>query len=299
MFKLTMLNLKRLKKSKIFWLSLIGIFLYGAGTVVFSYARGQQEGYQVAILNDSIFLHLNVIGFILAAFCSLFLSTEYREGAIRNKLIIGKTRPEVYLSNLVSNCFVAILLNMAYIVAVCLFGIPLVGFLVSIETAVFIKMIIASTLAILAYTSIFTMIGMLVQNSSVVTILTVVIALIMLSVSPLIKEGLLEPEYQITLGNVNGTDEMVITSKEPNPYYVDGIKRGIYTFMDDVLPSGQIVQILKETEVGTEGEISHYITYGIIDVQPPNYIKLALYSCLLIFITTIIGMFIFIKKDLK
>ena len=39
------------------------------------------------------------IGIVMAVFCSLFIGTEYSEGTIRNKIIIGQKRGTVYLSN--------------------------------------------------------------------------------------------------------------------------------------------------------------------------------------------------------
>ena len=39
------------------------------------------------------------IGIVMAVFCSLFIGTEYSEGTIRNKIIIGQKRGAVYLSN--------------------------------------------------------------------------------------------------------------------------------------------------------------------------------------------------------
>ena len=299
MNRLLSVNFARLKKNKLFWIGFIGMFAFGAGMSLTSYFRGQQAGYQPAIINDVFFFHVNVIGFVAAAFCSLFLSTEYREGAIRNKLIVGHTRASVYLSNLIVNSVAILMMNISYTLAVCIVGLPLLGNFVGIDTIVVLKLFGINILATLSYTALFTLIGMINQNNAMVTIISVLIALVLLFVSPLINEKLLEPKVNAAVEGVPGTNEMRIVSEEPNPYYIDGAKRSLYQFLEDFLPSGQFMQIIKNTETGREEDIAPEILLGIIELKEPNYIKVSAYSLLLITVTTGIGIFVFGKRDLK
>ena len=299
MNKLISVNFTRLKKSKIFWIGLIGMFAYGVGNSVFCYFRGQQVGYDTVILNEVFFGHGNIIGFIAAAFCSVFLSTEYREGAIRNKLIVGNTRTSVYLSNLIVNSIAMLVINLSYMLAICIIGIPLLGNIVDIEMIVVLKLFGLNILATLSFTAFFTLIGMIQENSVIATIIGISIALVLFFVSPFINEQLLEPKVLASFSYSEETNEEIITSQRPNPYYVGGAKRSFYDFLADFLPSGHFVQINKEMEIGTEEEMAPEISSGLVDIKIPNYTKMSLYELLLIAVTTGIGVFIFGKKDLK
>lgn len=299
MNKLLSVNFERLKKSKIFWIGLIGMFAYGIGNSIFCYFRGQQVGYEPVILNEVFFGQGNLIGFITAAFCSVFLSTEYKEGAIRNKLIVGHTRTSVYLSNLIVNSIAMLMINLAYTLAICIVGIPLLGNFVDIEMIVVFKLFALNILATLSFTAFFTLIGMIQSNSVLSTIIGMSIALVLFFVSPFINEQLLEPKVLASFSYSELTGEEIVTSQKPNPYYVGGAKRSFYDFLADFLPSGHFVQINKEMEVGTEEEMAPEISSGLVDIKIPNYTKMSVYELLLIAVTTGIGVFIFGKKDLK
>ena len=47
------------------------------------------------------FVYTLAIAISASAFCSLFIGTEYSDGTIRNKLVVGHTRGTIYLSNLI------------------------------------------------------------------------------------------------------------------------------------------------------------------------------------------------------
>ena len=68
------------------------------------------------------------IGIVMAVFCSLFIGTEYSEGTIRNKIIIGQKRGTVYLSNFITCSLVSVVMCMAFFIPYLCIGIPLLGF---------------------------------------------------------------------------------------------------------------------------------------------------------------------------
>ena len=61
-------------------------------------------------------------------FSCLFLSVEYAEGTIRNKLTVGHTRREVYLSSFLTVFAACVCMALAWLVG-SLAGVPLLGFL--------------------------------------------------------------------------------------------------------------------------------------------------------------------------
>lgn len=57
----------------------------------------KQSGYPTA-LDDRFFAYSFFIGILSAIFCSLFTGTEYSDGTIRNKIVVGHSRISIYLS---------------------------------------------------------------------------------------------------------------------------------------------------------------------------------------------------------
>ena len=89
MSKLLSAGFIRLRKDKIFWIALI--FMFGAGVFfpVMRYMDMQQSGY-INNIDNGFFACALFIGIVMAVFCSLFIGTEYSDGTIRNKVVIGQ-----------------------------------------------------------------------------------------------------------------------------------------------------------------------------------------------------------------
>ncbi len=115
MGKLLRSNLSRLWKDKIFWLCMGGMLLYA---VVYMLNASQKTispvTGEVYTLEHYYFMFLAYVDFFFAVVTSMFLGTEYSDGTIRNKLIVGHTRTNVYLANLIVT-FVASLLIMCVV----------------------------------------------------------------------------------------------------------------------------------------------------------------------------------------
>ncbi len=79
--------------------------------------------------------------------------------------------------------------------------------------------------------------------------------------------------FQLTDGNI------AVDGQEPNPMYVSGIQRDVITVVNDVLPSGQLVQV----EMGSVH----------------NEELMPLYSLGVLAVSTAVGVLVFRKKDLK
>lgn len=289
-------NFARLKKNKLFWIGFLGMFVFGAGVSLYSYFRGIKPGYQPARLNDVFFLHQYIIGILAATFCSLFLSTEYREGAIRNKLIVGHKRSAIYLSNLIVNCVAMLIMTAVYTFAVCAVAMPLMGGFKGMETAVVLKLLVVTTFALLSYTTLFTMIGMLNQNTAIVTVISFIVALALLFGSDRMDEQLRSPVVNASF-EADESGELKVLNSEPNPYYIDGAKRTVYEFLNDFLPSGQCVQVIKMSD--SQQDLAPEIVTGIVVVDDTHLWRSPLYSILFMVITTGVGMFVFRRKDLK
>ena len=102
MRKLLSVNFSRLWKDKIFWLCMGAMLIY---SVVYMLNGSRQAAISLSEYNYSIDKYYFHFALAIGAFCSLFssmfLGTEYSDGTIRNKIIVGHTRTSIYLANLI------------------------------------------------------------------------------------------------------------------------------------------------------------------------------------------------------
>ena len=117
-------NFLRLKKSHLFWAILI-IGAAFAGFRIFSLVSDQIDYGIPSNLDDALFTYAQLIGLTAAVFTSLFLGTEYSDGAIRNKVATGCSRVSIYLAGFVTVFAASVLSLAAYWIVVLAAGIPL------------------------------------------------------------------------------------------------------------------------------------------------------------------------------
>lgn len=276
MRKLLSANLLRLRKSAIFWLCVIVMAGIGALILINQYLGQVEYGYVVK-LDNFVFGYSLMIGIAAAVFCSLFLGTEYSDGAIRNKLIVGHTRTSIYLSMLITSIIAAVLMCLAFLVVVCAVGIPLVGF-VKAGARLFAIILLDSLVMVCATCSILTMICMLTPNKAVAAIVCILLMIGLLLVAVDIMEKLTAPEFYPVI-QMSETGELITDETVPNPNYLTDAVRPLYEYALDILPTGQ--------------------AYQFAGMQAVHLWQMPLYSLAIVALTTGIGMFFFRKKDIK
>ncbi len=227
-------NFSRLKRDGMFWSCVLTVLACSIGFMVLWCLENAERG-ALTDLDEFYFRLSAAMGFFYAMFTCLFLSVEYGEGTIRNKLTVGHTRREVYLANFITVFAASLCMAAAWLVG-GLAGVPFLGFLTigPVGTALCFVIIVGFTAA---FSAIYTFIGMLNDRRSA-TVITVAVWLILVLVSSIFENTLHEPE-EITqmLVSVDGGAPAAVT--EPNPYYISGIQRTIYEFVVDFLPTGQ------------------------------------------------------------
>lgn len=279
MSRLLSANFARLRKSRTFWIEMLFMFGLGILMVISAYRiMSVSDGSELPALDYVFMSYLQVISFACAAFCSLFSGTEYSDGTIRNKLIAGHTRITIYLSNLVVNVTAGILFCMAALLSSLLLGLPLLGGLAA-DSVTTMQLLLGSMITVVAFCSIFTLISMINQNKSTGVALCMIVAGALFFSSILIMQKLEEPETYTEYLYVDDSDETERRTEDPNPYYPRGLKREIYIFLNDFLPSGQMIQ------------------YTQMRVEHP--VRLPLYSLGIILVVTAGGIYVFGKKNIK
>ena len=168
MNRLFTVNLVRLKKNKLFWSLTIAAAAFALALVILL------DFYPDSI-DKIMFVYPILIGFMLPAFIGIFFGTEYSDGTIRNKLMIGHSRQNVYLANLLTALVVAFMLLAAYLFPVLLLGIPMLG-MPSMSLGTVMVMLLTSAVTIGATCSMHVMISMISSNKAGATVINLVLA---------------------------------------------------------------------------------------------------------------------------
>lgn len=268
-------NVYRLRRTLVFWGGLAASAGFGAFIV---YARvSDYHKYGGEILLDQIFFIYTVMaGFLLSIVASTILGTEYSNGTVRNKLTVGHLRRDVYLANLISMICTSWLYCGTYILVVTALGAPFAGWL-TVSGKLIAVTLLGSLLLETAFCALYTCVSMNCSHKAATAIICILLFFAFMIASTYVY-NMLEappewPSYQMSL---NGEIETVMV---PNPHYLEGTERAVYEFLFDLLPTGQAVQ------------------YYIIEFAHP--LRMMLCSVFLVAASTLGGMALFRRKDLK
>ncbi len=265
----------RLVRTKLFYVGILAMSVVEVMFLIIGYTRSRQY-YLEYTFENSFFIYSLMLGIVQSAFCSLFLSVEYSDGAIRNRLIAGHSRVKIYLSNLIVNIAAGAFFCLSAVVVGLCVGLPLFGAFFMPTEQVFLHTLCA--LGVMAvYASVYTAMGMLCENKVIATILCVVLAFFLLFLGQHLFQALLEPEFFSEFVIAGGKES--IADGEPNPYYLRGLKRQVYSFFNDLLPGGQSFQIQRT------------------GIEHPW--RLLGYSGILVCLSTGVGLLCFNRKNLK
>lgn len=264
----------RLWRSRIFWLCCAAVLVISVVSM-FNGCRMAEAYDDQSPLEDYYFNTLPVISFVCAVFSGLFFGTEYSDGTLCNKLIVGHTRRDVYLSGYIL-CFAAVLIMTALLFLGGLCGIPKLGVWQMGAGALAVYFLLSALMAA-SIAAISAFIALLSHSKAVTAVISITVMLGLLIFASFMYNSLCEPEtYSGMMMTVNGLEAM---DPEPNPAYVGGAMRGVYEFLVDLLPQGQAI-LMADTE------LAHPLRAGIC-------------SAALVLVVNLAGLILFGKKDLK
>ena len=276
MRKLLRANFSRLRHDRSFWLLSALMVFFGASMAVVNAINIRREG-AVWVMDYSLFTYVILAPILTSVLAALFIGSDYSGGTLRNKLIAGHRRGNIYLANLITCCCAGILLCILFVIPLGALGLLLGGQLQSAPAKLLTYG--ALSLALLAaFTALFTLIAMLCQNKSHTVAGCILLAFILIFLGVYITSALNEPEY---LAGYSFTENGVTVeeAETKNPNYISGTQRQIYEFMQDFTPGGQVLQI------------------SDMDAEQPA--ALALYDGIILLAATGFGMVLFRRKDLK
>lgn len=277
MIKLLNAGFTRLRKNKLFWILSIFSIALGLYMVFINYSGMKNYGDTIEI--EQLMLNYStIIGIVIAIFTSLFLGVEYSDGVIRNKISIGHKRRNIYLSNLIIVTITSLFSYILFLGIVASIGIPLFGTF-SITLSKLLSLLGCISITIIAYTSIFTFLAMIISNKTITAIVTIMLSFGLMIYALICMNVLQTPEFIEYASITDGENGGVEILREPNPKYPSEAKRKVYQTVLDINPAGQMFQIAGRTA--------------------PNLSILPIYSLGILVISTGTGLILFKKKDLK
>ena len=221
------------------------------------------------------FINANIVS--AAVFCPLFLSSEYGDGALRNKLMVGRTRPQIYLANLAVNCLYGATACLAAVVAGLCVGVPLLGWFQNAGPGKILLYVLLALATTWVCAALYTFLSMVVASRGVAITLCILLAFGLILLGQYLYLALSQEEVLTALFYTD-TGEMAV-SEQPNPAYLTGFARQVYQFFYELTPGGQAYQILG------------------MSAQSP--LRMLGYSGLVFVLVTGLGLAIFQKKDVK
>ena len=276
MSKLLRANFSRLGHDRAFRLLSALMAFFGTSMAVVNAVHARQDG-EIWVMDYTIFIYVILAPIVNAVLTALFIRNDYSSGTMRNKRIVGHRRGIIYLANLLVCVCAGICLCLAFALTQAAAGLLLKGELNAAPATLLLYVGLSFALMI-AFTALFTLIAMLCQNKSHTTAGCILLTFALLFAGVYISSTLKEPEYLAAYSYT----ENGVTVEEPeqrNPYYITGMKRQVYEFLQDLTPGGQVIQI---SEMG---------------VKKPA--MLAIYDGLILLLVTGFGLVFFRREDLK
>lgn len=186
MEKLLRANFTRMLKSYTFWICAAAAFLIGLCASIVTAASGSlwHVKWEPHILG-----RFKEAPFFAAVFSSLFLGTEYSNGTLRNKLMIGSDRTSIYLSNLICTVSGGLLITAAELLVPMGYGIILFTTYKAPEPKFWSNIgICAGTIA--AFCSLLTLFGMICSKKAVTVMTAICVTIICYLTSGTVTERL-------------------------------------------------------------------------------------------------------------
>lgn len=292
MSRLLRADVARLWKSKTFWVCLFILCLYAIYMPLQIYYNLRDYPDYCVTLEEMLFNGMLSVQVVIAIFIGLFVGTQYSDGFLRNKLIIGHARVAVYGSNLIVVLIAITIMDLAVSVLSIVIYRLLVGGL-SGSITVFTVLYLCEYMALAACGALFLLISMAVSSKAVGSVVVVVTAFVLLiaaidiemrlnSISHNGEEVYVGAGDNFTYAYIDGEGNVVeVEITEDTPHYMTGKKRERYEFLYDFLPSGQSVQFISMVKI------------------PDDMVKFPLYSMSIMIATSVCGVFIFCKKNVK
>lgn len=307
MIKLVYSEFSRLFRSKIFYIALTVSILIPIISYIDSYRYYLMAFKDLGVslsfsFEIDYYLSMNLMiydGFVSSSFISLFVGKENSNGTIRNKIIVGHTRSEVYLSYFVVCLVAGIIIQASNIAVISVFSLVLKAVFktpISLQTPLIsvVKTQAIGLFITAAYTALFLAVSVLISSKARAVAAAMITAIVIFIVGEAVCEKvvltydavdiMIEESESDTEGSKNGFsyENYQKVLEELRGDGLSGSERTVFLFLDDFLPYCQVSHFLAE--------------YPELPVRSLRYF---FYDVGITAGITYAGIFMFRRKDLK
>ena len=239
MRKLLAASFSRLWKEKIFWFVFL---IMSIGSVCFNWIGYNEINNPQIYVEDMIFCMLPMSGFVFALFISMRLGTEFEEHTIRNKLVVGYNRTQIYFAEYIT-CMVASII----LLGIMLLFATVFGLLLSLEFQSgwmeIVFLLFCCVLIASVFSAMFVGISMNVGAKATSLVVSIVFLFAILLLASFCINALAEEPMAYSNITITVEDGVQFGDLIENPAYVDGTQRTVYELIADILPTGQTIQM--------------------------------------------------------
>lgn len=274
MSKLISAGFLRLRKCRVFYIVCAAAFVINLALV---YTESQNYELYSASQELCLFDHVPMIGLICSVFIGLMLGSEYGDGTVRNKIMVGHKRVCVYLSYLVVSVAGALVITVVCMSVTVVFWLAMFRS-IAISAAGFFWLFFCELMLTAASAAGAVLVMACTRSRATTAVMCIIVALVLLFAGAYMSGRL---EEQPTVSYYVMTNEYGVPTQveeRPNPRYVSGAARTALELACEFDPAGQAILI-------SNFSASH-----------PE--RLPVMSLLFIIVTTAAGCAVFRKKDL-
>lgn len=269
-------SLYRVLKSRLFLGELCVALLLPIFILVSSYLGLNLTNAYVYKLIAQFFGHAPIIGVMAAVLSAKVCGQDCESGTLRNKLICGHDRKNIYLSQFITTALATLILTLTWLMVYMILGLPVLGLPGNVTTGELLIYIVSDLLLAIAFSALCTLLANICDTESK----SLLLCLIMLGGFIII--GLILCK-RFTIEQYNGwicyDDNPDIRYPAENRLYVGGAARIILEFVICFLPGAQSILIMNM-------DVEHLVFPGIG-------------SIVIILLSTLAGLFYFQRKDIK
>lgn len=281
MRRLLFMELKRAIASPVLWIGVIAVVIMRAYEILLS-------SYGFAITATTFLLeNTSVICIFMAVFIPLHIGQEFEERTVNNKIAVGYTRKQIYITEMIVSAVYGLILLTIDTVSIFIFS-AIKHLQFSNETTLtsFFLNFIISSICIITISSFFTLIVMIAHRRLISIAIALMLSLFMLQIGGNTVSYLIQPEYRYD----TESNEMV-----ENPLYLTGAGR---TASNAHLLLSPFAQVKYEPYMLFE-TVDEKQDNSLIMKQYPYHLEFCLLNLIEIILLLRIGIFIYNKQDLK
>ena len=275
MRKLLAASFSRLWKEKIFWFVFL---IMSIGSVCFNWIGYNEINNPQIYVGDMIFCMLPMSGFVFALFISMRLGTEFEEHTIRNKLVVGYNRTQIYFAEYIT-CMVASII----LLGIMLLFATVFGLLLSLEFQSgwmeIVFLLFCCVLIASVFSAMFVGISMNVGAKATSLVVSIVFLFAILLLASFCINALAEGPMVYSTVVITAENGVEFGDLIENPAYIDGTQRTVYELIADILPTGQTIQMN--------------------NLEFERAVRWPVFSLIMLVIATVAGYLPFRKRDIR